>query len=133
MRFAVNLRGGSPESKARAIQDLFRATARYYRTLRLVHPLPQLYETNIVYRIPPYTIIDGHAGQELADPWTVLERGYGDCGHLCMYRATELSDDQFQPEIYWRLPSFHIALYRPDLGTVEDPSLILLRKNSDAP
>jgi hypothetical protein len=128
----IRLFGASAENKAAAIQEIFRATARYYRTLRHAAPLPPLYRSGIRFQIPEPLDVGGEPAEEFLDPWSLYRRGYGDCDQVTLYRATELSDCQFQPRIYWRGPQFHIGLWRTDLQRAEDPSLILLGK-SDAP
>lgn len=49
--------------------------------------IPPLYSTTIRYRPEPNA---GTGIEEIADPWTVLQRGWGDCDDLIRYRIAEL-------------------------------------------
>lgn len=88
--------------------------------------LPELYETDIVYRREP----KGREWWETAaDVVDVVADRSGDCEDLAAYRAAELrvyEDDAARVIIRrTRRGTFHALVERED-GTVEDPSRILV-------
>lgn len=92
-------------------------------------PLPPLYETSIRYQGEPWA---GEGVEEFADPYTVLERGWGDCDDLLIYRGGELlaRDLQCHPRILHQIETnkYHTQLTRDFDGIIEDPCLQRLGK-----
>jgi hypothetical protein len=93
---------------------------------------PELYKSGVVYRREP----PGREWWESAsDLLGIAKDRSGDCEDLSAYRAAELRyyDDENASVLITQNPSgnFHCRVLRED-GTVEDPSLILLRQESRA-
>ncbi len=83
--------------------------------------VPALYRSGVRYASEP-------AGTEsFVDCTTVLERGKGDCAHLCAYRVAELRERGEPAALritFKRLPGkrlFHVQVRRQS-GRIEDPS-----------
>jgi predicted transglutaminase-like cysteine proteinase len=70
--------------------------------------------------------------EEFADPWTVLQRGWGDCDDLVIYRGAELIANGYpchaQVVRNTKLNKYHTQLRRDfgPSGVVEDPCLKLM-------
>jgi hypothetical protein len=92
--------------------------------------LPPLYSSGVRYRPEPTR---GSGVEYFDDPWTVLERGHGDCDDLVVYRAGELiaagepAGVVCQGAAQFTLPRFHVAVRRAD-GSLEDPSKVLIAR-----
>lgn len=97
----------------------------------LMAPPPPLYTSGVVYRPEP---TEGEGLEEWADPWTVAQRGWGDCDDLVRYRLRELWEagvTQAFPAVAndsknWTGTGYHIAIRLPD-GGVDDPAKRLKR------
>jgi hypothetical protein len=92
--------------------------------------LPELYESGIVYRPEP----QGEEWWEsAADLLRVTHAQHGDCEDVAAYRTAELRFYDNEPArlrvIRTPRGSFHCVVERAD-GTIEDPSAILLRLES---
>jgi len=93
--------------------------------------LPPLYKSEVKYQAEPWA---GQGVEEFADPWTVLERGWGDCDDLVIYRGAELIANGYPCHARIirnsKLNKYHTQLRR-DFGNpqcVEDPCLERLGK-----
>lgn len=87
--------------------------------------LPPLYESGVLYER------EEEGTETLAVPSLVHSRGYGDCGHLALWRLAELrnvgetgAQFHFKAVRKSRPRLFHVLIRRAD-GTLEDPSRIL--------
>lgn len=96
-------------------------------------PLPPLYRSGVVYRPEPET----QRCEDWAPPPVVLERGWGDCDDLVMWRLAELLAagerahvqvarrlDETDPRRVRGTGAYHV-LVRRESGAVEDPSKLL--------
>ena len=89
------------------------------------NPLPPLYKSHVRYQREPWA---GQGVEEFADPWTVYERGWGDCDDLIIYRGAELIVNGYpcHARVVHNTDNdkYHTQLRR-DFGPpcVEDPSL----------
>ena len=94
-----------------------------------LRPLPALYSTNVRYQAEPWA---GQGVEEFADPYTVLERGWGDCDDLVIYRGGELLARGYQCHARilhdTKTDRYHTQLTRDFDGIVEDPALQRLGK-----
>jgi hypothetical protein len=116
---------GSGRDLALTIRALLQAQAEgVAREIGAGRPLPLLYESRVHYR-PERT--RGSGVEYFDDPWTVLQRGHGDCDDLVVWRVAELvaRGEQASVICQWRLPRYHVAVRRGD-GSVEDPSRKLI-------
>lgn len=94
-------------------------------------PLPSLYDEkrcgHIVYRPEPWA---GEGVEEFADPYTVFERGWGDCDDLIIFRGGQLRAAGLpaHARILHQVETnkYHTQLTRDFDGIIEDPSLALL-------
>ncbi|MCW5950631.1 MAG: hypothetical protein KIT41_14260 [Pyrinomonadaceae bacterium] len=84
---------------------------------------PKLYESGVIYRHEDTSTIRDLAG--------TMKRGWGSCGHLCVWRVAELRRDGEQAafRIFVAHDSaglriYHVQVRRGD-GSIEDPSRIL--------
>lgn len=96
-------------------------------------PLPPLYSTSVVYRPEPET----NKCEEFADPYTVYERGWGDCDDLVIWRLAEIisKGGEAYPLAMRKIGTgkYHVGIRHAD-GKIEDPSLLLLqREKKDLP
>lgn len=99
-------------------------------------PYPELYRSGVVFGREPKPKDGQPRIQQMVDLRTVLQRGWGDCKHLCAWRVAELNegeDPAADLKIYWRTKTvrgrvrpfiFHAEVRRGD-GSVEDPSRYL--------
>lgn len=101
----------------------------YVAHARRGHPLPLLANTQVRFRHEPNA---GTGIEDWADPWTVLQRGWGDCDDLVLYRLCELrlAGQPATVSVIWQGNGFHVGVRRAD-GSVDDPALYLLNKNGD--
>lgn len=92
-------------------------------------PIPLLYTTAIRYQPEPWA---GQGIEEFADPWTVFERGWGDCDDLVIYRGAELLVRGFRchPRILHdkETDKYHTQITRDFDQMIEDPCLQRLGK-----
>lgn len=100
-------------------------------------PLPPFHDCKIRYRPEPADSL----AEEWVDPYTVLERGYGDCDDLVIWRLAEiLNENGYRPDQgrdalpAWPLVArivgtgkYHVAI-RHKNGKVEDPAKEMLDK-----
>lgn len=124
MRIVLSV-GGSGRDLALLIRAVLQAQAEgAAREILAGRPLPPLYQTRIRYRPEPTR---GSGIEYFDDPWTVLERGYGDCDDLVVYRNAELlaSGEQSGTICLYRPPRYHVAVRRAS-GSAEDPSRVLI-------
>jgi hypothetical protein len=114
---------------AKAILDV---TADVYAAELRNRPLPPLYTTNVQYRPEPNS---GTGVEEWAAPWTVYERGWGDCDDLVLWRVAEIrahggwATVQVARQVNPDTGKFHIRVRHLD-GREEDPSILLIRKDT---
>lgn len=91
-------------------------------------PPPPLYGSGVRYADEPGA---GSGLEDFADPWTVHQRGWGDCDDLIRYRLCELyisGELTAAPAIHEPESELqHAAIRRAD-GSLEDPSLNLLNR-----
>lgn len=86
--------------------------------------LPPLYNSGVVYDR------EEEGTETLAAPSLVHARGYGDCGHLALWRLAELRNAGESAQFHFKAVRksrprlFHVLIRRAD-GTLEDPSRIL--------
>lgn len=101
----------------------------YAAHARAGHPLPLLANSRIQFRNEPAA---GVGVEDWADPWTVLQRGWGDCDDLVLYRLVEwrLRGYPATVSVIWQGNGFHVRIRRPD-GRLEDPAEYLKTKNGD--
>lgn len=103
------------------------ALARAYLPWRALNPLPELYESGIVYRPDER---HGSGVEVFRHPWEVVKRGRGDCNDLVLYRLLELYYQGQRPTLahtraVWDGGEIHV-LVRLANGEVEDPSKMCL-------
>lgn len=88
---------------------------------------PPLFSTGIKFRME-----NGHGNgfEEFCLPWTTYKRGFGDCDDLVIYRIAELraAGERAGCNTQWRGSELHVRVRRGD-GSIEDPSLIMRKKN----
>lgn len=90
------------------------------------NPLPPLYSTDVKFQDEPW---QGQGVEEFATPWMVLERKWGDCDDLVIYRGAELVSQGIgcHPVIVHdtQTDKYHTLLWIPtQAGPIfEDPSL----------
>lgn len=96
-------------------------------------PLPSLYDPrcdHIRYQPEPWA---GEGIEEFADPYTVFERGWGDCDDLVIFRGAQLRSVGLacHPRIIHQVETnkYHTQLTRDFDGVVEDPSLQRIYKH----
>lgn len=72
------------------------------------------------------------AREEWADPYTVADRGWGDCDDLVIWRLAEIwsTGEQAFPQVFWRVGThgYHVGLRHEKSGREEDPAFELWRK-----
>ena len=128
MRVLVEL-PQSPRRLARPFQLLLNAAAEMAAAKKAEVPLPFLYETNVRYQAEPQT---GTGIEEFASPWMVLQRGWGDCDDLVIYRGAELVVRGLpcHARILRKVENnhYHTQLTRDFDELTEDPSLQRLGK-----
>lgn len=123
---------------SRSIQDVILTLALVWSEELKRRPLPSIYKGSIVYRPEP----EDNEAEEWTDPYTLRERGYGDCDDLVIARLAELyvkagqnADTPRSKLIAW--PSvarkkgtnlYHVMI-RHKSGELEDPSQILYPKS----
>lgn len=87
-------------------------------------PLPPLYRTKVRYQSEPNA---GSGIEEFADPYTVYERGWGDCDDLVIYRGGELLAAGYPCHArilrHTEMNKYHTQLRRDFDGVIEDPCL----------
>jgi hypothetical protein len=69
------------------IRAILQTLANSYAKRMAKDPLPPLYESGIVFRPEPWA---GSGTEDWASPYTAIQRGWGDCDDLVVYRAAEL-------------------------------------------
>jgi hypothetical protein len=72
-----------------SIRDHILAQARSWARMLLVKPLKPFYSYNIRYKPEP---LDSLA-EEWVDPYTVVQRGYGDCDDLVTFRLAQILNE----------------------------------------
>lgn len=114
---------------SRTFQIMLRASMECAAEVMRTRSIPLLYTTEIRYQSEPWA---GQGLEEFADPWTVLERGWGDCDDLVIYRGAELLVRGFpcHPRILHQIETdkYHTQLTRDFDRVVEDPCLQRLGK-----
>jgi hypothetical protein len=96
------------------------------------HPLPPLYQCNLVYRPEP-RVETGEGPEDWTDPWTAYERGWIDCDDACLWRLAELkargvqATAQIVRQVNPDTGKFHCRVRLPD-GRVEDPALLFVQQ-----
>ena len=135
----IDLSRLQPAEAALVFQGFIEGVIRYNRALIRAGVLPPLYKSGVRYRPEPW-----RGGiEEVADAWTVLRRGWGDCDDLSPWRTAELQeagDAKAHTKVSWKprrrpdgspvmvrgRPVFvwHVTTRRGD-GRVEDPSRYL--------
>lgn len=128
MRIVCNL--ASPGGRlSRPFQIMLNACIEAAAAELRIRSVPPLYKSKIQYQPEPWA---GEGVEEFADPYTVLERGWGDCDDLVIYRGAELlaAGHKCHARILHQVPSnkYHTQLTRDFDGYVEDPSLQRLGK-----
>lgn len=126
MRVLVEL-PQSPRRLARPFQLLLNAAAEMAAAKKAEVPLPFLYETNVRYQAEPQT---GTGIEEFASPWMVLQRGWGDCDDLVIWRIAELlhAGRPSHARILRLGTRYHCQVTRDFDGLIEDPCLQRLGK-----
>ena len=98
------------------------------------HPIPLLYQTNVRFQDEPWA---GQGIEEFATPWMVLERGWGDCDDLVIYRGAELvvRGIACNPVIVHdtETDKYHTLLRLHQANIFEDPSLQRLKRRYQCP
>lgn len=125
MRVVLTIEG-SGRALALTIRDLLQAAAEgHARELRRGRRLPSLYLSGVRYRPEPTR---GTGVEYFDDPWTVLQRGHGDCDDLVIWRLAELlaAGEQASAICEWRVPRYHVSVRRAN-GSAEDPSRSLIQ------
>lgn len=126
MRVVLSVGGGSG-ALALTIRDLLRAQALgVAREIILGRELPLLYSSGVRYKPEPNR---GTGVEYFDDPWTVWQRGHGDCDDLVVWRCGEILARLVPADIIcsWQDPRYHVAVRRAD-GSAEDPSKILIAR-----
>lgn len=86
--------------------------------------LPCLYDTNVIYQEEPN---HGRGLEEFALPPEVLERGWGDCDDLCIYRIAYLRAHGVPATAsvadWLNMGGLHVQVRLPS-GEIEDPSMV---------
>lgn len=126
MRVVVSL--ASPGGRlSRSFQLLLNACIEAAADELRRRPLPSLYHpdcNHIRYQPEPWA---GEGVEEFADPYTVFERGWGDCDDLIIFRGGQLRSVGLRAHarILHQTDSnkYHTQLTRDFDGIVEDPSL----------
>lgn len=97
-------------------------------------PLPSLYDkrcAHIRYQPEPWA---GEGVEEFADPYTVFERGWGDCDDLIIFRGGQLraAGLAVHARILHQIETnkYHTQLTRDFDQIIEDPSLALLYRQT---
>lgn len=130
MRVLITL-PGSGQGLMFPIRHTLQSLAEVWAEEMRRKPLPALYTSDIRYRPEPWA---GGGTEEWADPYEVLERGWGDCDDLVLYRVAELiaSGENATVQTMWKRGTkrHHVRVRRAN-GAVEDPSLILLKRNGN--
>ena len=101
--------------------------ALIHRAKEIGKPIPLLYQSGVVYENEPPDMVD-----ECVDIPTILERGSGDCMHLCCWRVAELremGEKRARIALTWKVKGknkriFHVIVRRGN-GSLEDPSKLL--------
>ena len=115
-----------PHETVRLARILLDATIAVNRAIMRRVRVPGLYATRVRYRDEP-------PGRERFDHvGIVLRRGDGDCDDLVAWRVAELHEAgevRAAPRILWpkNVRRYHAQVRRAD-GSIEDPALILLRR-----
>lgn len=135
MHLIVELSGDDlreAEAFARTVQNLVEAITQRNEHAMRQDTFPKLYSSGVVYATDPPGVVS------LADAPTVLERGWGHCGHLSAYLCAELRLQGLGATIRLRWPLlrrhgkrlFHVQVrLAPEhgvgprgLGQIPDPS-----------
>lgn len=94
-----------------------------YLPLSHLCPLPPLYQSGVRYAMEP-----GHGKgiEDFANPWMTLQRGWGDCDDLILYRLLELlkAGERAHTRAEWLGNAVHVVIRREN-GDREDPSALL--------
>ena len=126
MNIALRLSGlQDPAQFAAVVQGVLKVVVTQNRG-QVRKGLPSLYRSGVRYREEPPdddTFRDGES---------TLDRGHGDCAHLCAWRVAELQEagEPAKIRIKWgplregAPRMFHVQIRRAD-GSIEDPSRIL--------
>jgi hypothetical protein len=121
MRILCNL--ASPGGRlSRPFQIMLNACIEAAAAELKLRPIIELYKSSIRYQPEPWA---GEGVEEFADPFTVLDRGWGDCDDLVIYRGAELlaRGVKCHARILHQVPSnkYHTQL-TIDGDHIEDPS-----------
>lgn len=96
------------------------------------HPLPPLYQCDLVYQPEPRTKT-GVGPEDWTDPWTAHERGWIDCDDAVLWRLAELKAQgiaataQIIRKINPETGQFHCRVRLPT-GAEEDPALLFVQR-----
>lgn len=124
MRILVCL-AQEPSRLSRSFQLVLNAAMQSAAEAMRGNPLPPLYKSHVQYQSEPWA---GQGVEEFADPWTVYERGWGDCDDLIIYRGAELIVNGYPCHAAiihdTRNDKYHTQIHR-DFGNrcFEDPCL----------
>lgn len=113
------------------IQDVLLGYAKAYARELLLRPLKNFYSYKIRYQPEPAN----QRFEDWADPWTVIERGWGDCDDMVLWRLAEIlvasKWQEGDPLPAWPLvaqkigtENYHVLL-RHRSGKTEDPAAIM--------
>lgn len=127
MRVLITL-PGTGRSLMGPIKNTLQTNAEEWAEEMRRDPLPSLYDSGIRYQPEPWA---GGGTEEWADPYEVAERGWGDCDDLVIYRVAELiaAGENATVQTMWKTGTkrHHVRVRRAN-GSVEDPSVVLLRQ-----
>lgn len=143
MQFQIISPGGYPGHDAlftaELLNGIVRGTLPMWRSWRM----PRLYESGVHWQLDP---LHGTGKENLKPPPLILQRGWGDCGELTLWRLLELNDKRWYPlterrkggpvmiGVGWHRPPAHAVVdwvgddmhaFVRDNGRDEDPSLRL--------
>lgn len=124
MRVIVEIPTLNEEHTVEALVTLLDAVARVGLIVeKELGPAPELYSSGVRFQPEPFD-----DGEHFDLPWAVLERGWGDCDDLTIWRRMELArrGEATKARVVWREDTrrYHAQIRRED-GSWEDPSLML--------
>jgi hypothetical protein len=137
MRISTQLRELTPGELAWFVKSSIEGFARGWAPAFRRMKLPPLYESGIRFEYEP---THGSGDEDFATPLDTLERGWGDCDDLVIYRLCELYaptvsfTQKGNPVVVdsraggcsceWTGESMHVQV-RLRNGTLEDPAVLL--------
>lgn len=125
------------------MQDQILILALLWARALKANPLPPLYSCRVRYQ-PERT---DSLAEEWCDPYTVKERGFGDCDDLTIWRLAEILNEAnwkltdgigelpAWPCIAWQrgTGNYHVLIRHRAGDRMEDPAKILLKKFGPPP